>query len=697
MADSRRDLEKMQSELLSRTPLSTAGGIASKRQNETVAEYTKRLYDTIQAYNQYILKLEQANKLNDKQLKLTGVQTRNLDALNRKYLDLVKSQSTLGKAMSYLSTKMGGGSGVTGAATRFGQAIPGIISTVDEASGMMKILGMNTEITAGAFASWAAIIPVVIGAAAAFLEFQDTAQKRQGELIKAFGSVSSVSIAAPYRAAAAGLEIAGTSGQEAAEKMLTSLYKMRGVRGSEIKNAFNLETDGGEAAFQDLVALTAGFSDKVPAWMEALRHTFGMNNGMKMLNVIKRLGTMTHASTADMEDLAASVINLAESFVTVGINVDDATKIMSNFADAIGSQGLAKPIALNYAQTSLQQFTTGAGVDKMMIAAIYAGKEFEKLPKRLQTDLNAQAVKQFGEGSDFRNLKMLERLRVLEQDKSGDLYSRARLGVLYFLRDIEQRYGRPMAKKGSPILTGQEYVGIEPIISAAEAAENAPGAKKSAKEAMDKYYKGESGNKQAAEIFQSTVSDFQKNYIAAARAQQEWYSDTLSMWEGIKAWFAAHFIMNTAAGTELATTQTQNEINSNMMSNFLAGKQSNTLTPSDFTTIEQAIVAERNFKLNNLKIKLQQSQSQQDPVSGMVLNFLDEAESKKYRKYLRDIAYSTQVQIDDLQSSIYHTTRDVGKYRWYFDISATNELLNVQSKPINNIGNSQTQSVGPNQ
>ena len=278
MADllSQKQLEDMK---VQNAPL-TSGDIGVRQGNESLKEQAIRIAAVVRGWKTYINAIEQANKLDHKRLKLTGRQYQEIAKLEKQLITMNKAQGAFGQVASALATKIGGAGGITGSITRFTGALPGLGSALNESTGTMKIMGIQSTITAGKFMSFVGVLQLGMSAVVQFMEVQDAAQKKQGQLIRSFGSISGISIAAPYQAASVGLTVAGQAGEEAAGKLQSALAKMRGVEGQEIYTRFDPGKRDSAANLERLTAMQVGVDPKTVDRMVKLRNIFGMKDGI---------------------------------------------------------------------------------------------------------------------------------------------------------------------------------------------------------------------------------------------------------------------------------------------------------------------------------------------------------------------------------------------------------------------------------
>ena len=559
MADllSQKQLEDLK---VQNTPL-TSGDVGTRQGNETLKEQVIRIAAVVKGWKDYINAIEKANKLDTSRLKLTGRQYQEIAKLEKQLVTMNKAQGAFGSVASALATKIGGSGGVTGSITRFTGGLSGLASKVNESTGTMRFMGIQTAITAGKFLSFVGAVQTGMGAIVQFMEVQDAAQKKQGQLIKAFGSVSGVSIAAPYQAASVGLKAAGEVGAEAAEKLQMALIQMRGVEGEEIYSRFDPGKSEGQANLRDLTAMQIGVDSKTIDRMVKLRNIFGMKDGDKMFRTLQMISGMAVKSGANIEMLNDIVMSLGESFAGVGVTVDDARSVMSQFADAIGRGGLSTIAAQATAHQTLQQFTTGAGVEKMFIAAHFASEKFTDLDPGLRDLLTTKSTQLFGKKDgpevDFTGLDAIQQMSVF--DSIGPKgFGQVREGLLLFMKDFEKAGELFIAKAISLELTGQEYLEIRDAYDKSRMAE------KPAEEfdkLVNKLDAGK-GTKEDVDLYNRTVKDFQNYYITVSDLQKEWFTGMMVLWNDIQAAISKSlFSSATDPATVRAVAQTQSDIN----------------------------------------------------------------------------------------------------------------------------------------
>ena len=228
----------------------------------------------VREYDNYLIRLAKHNKEANANVQVSGRLLLQLEKLRKTMIELRTAQGAWAKGAEDLVNKLQSSGGVTAAVTRLTGAIPKLVSEVDTTTGKMNILGTSTDMVAGKFLGYVAIIQAVAGALTKLIEKQDQARAAQGRLIREFGAINGVSISTPYTARAAGYGIAGTAGKNAAENLLKTVAGMRGGVG----NTFIPEKGGDvtQGDFGNLVRLTAGGSEKVPEYLMKARQIFAM-------------------------------------------------------------------------------------------------------------------------------------------------------------------------------------------------------------------------------------------------------------------------------------------------------------------------------------------------------------------------------------------------------------------------------------
>lgn len=451
-------------------PSSSYGIDALERGSRTVKQYAADLKKLVDQWQHYVKQIGQVNKLTDAQVK-------QYNRVRKAYIDANKEQTAFGKSVTALVSKLEGSGGVTAAITRFAGVVPGLSSSVNEATGMMKIFGATTKISAGAFSAYVAAAQLAIGVVIKFLDVQDKARIKQAGFMRSFGALNNISITAPYAAAAKGIEIAGETGEEAAKNLFNTIAQMRAAGKGEMPLGPEAKTlgAGGVSAtgeqFGRLTTWTAGVLPTLPKYLMQLRDVFAMKPGKGMADELEKIMTVAYESNVPIEQFVSEIFALGEAFVGVGMTTKEATDLMGRFGDAIGNAELPMQMVIDFARQTTAELRTAGGVTGLFTAAHFATQGFTELDPEVRSLLNRTA-QDIHQGKDFRDLSMGQKAAVFEKMGEGG-YGVARRDIFYkLIRSIESEAGGALgmggqiAKKLSLILTGQEWRGLQRIATA---------------------------------------------------------------------------------------------------------------------------------------------------------------------------------------------------------------------------------------
>ena len=184
----------------------------------------------VKAHEKYIIAIKAKGVAEDKNYRLSDRSMRQYVKLRRHLVKMRTEGGQFGQAMTGLASKMGEGSGLAGSLSRFAGAFPKALTHIDKGTGALKIFGHTLGMSAATFGAYTAGVQIAIGALVKFLDYQDQVRIRAARIMKEFGtSGEGITIRAgdPERIAAKGIDIAGSTGEEAAQSLYSALFKMR--------------------------------------------------------------------------------------------------------------------------------------------------------------------------------------------------------------------------------------------------------------------------------------------------------------------------------------------------------------------------------------------------------------------------------------------------------------------------------------
>jgi len=467
--------------------------------------------------------IQKLNQLKDV-LRTTSKEFQLAESTIKKYnaalVKLRTEKSQLTNATQKLISTIGSG-GAGGVFTKFTDTVTEMSTSVDKTTGFMKVFGAQTSMTAGAFAGWLTGIQVGLVLLGKYLDFQDKAQKRQGELQRAFGSTN-VSIGESFKAASAGWSIAGKTGAEAAEQLN---YVARQARGTLMTELMGGERKLGMTGLEQLIALTAGVSKKTPEYVETLTTAFGVRGAKELEDTLTKIYTIALKSGAPIDMMADMIFKLGEQYIFLGGSAESATNAMIEVSDAIGRTKLPPALAQRFMQIGMEEQMTAGGLQGRFLTTTFASRMFGTFPQELQNTLNNAASKLGYTG--FQSMPFMRRAELMG-NLPPETYLETKRGELAFARNIAKTQGEPVATAITQQLSGMEFKQLDDLFrkldeGQATQAETVKQFTDSAKSAPEKMV-----------MAQNELLGQAKD---VAKQQQEFYSDLLAGVKNLQSGF----------------------------------------------------------------------------------------------------------------------------------------------------------------
>jgi len=405
------------------------------------------------------LQIQKLNQLKDA-LRTTSKEYAQAEAAIKKYTAaLVKTRtekSQLTNAAQKLISTIGTG-GTAGTFTKFTDVTANLGTSINKTTGFMQVFGAQTTMTTGAFAGWVAAIQLGVVLLGKYLDFQDKAQKRQGELQRAFGSTN-VSIGESFKAAASGWSVAGKTGEETAEQLN---YIARQARGTLMTELMSGKKRMGMTPFERMIALTAGVSKKVPEYVEMLTTAFGVRGAKDLEENLTKVLSIAVKSGAPIDMMADMIFKLGQQYVFLGGSAEDAASAMMMVKDAIGKTKLPPALAQRFMQVGMEEQMTAGGLQGRFLTTTFASRLFGTFPQELQNVLNNAASKMGYTG--FQTMPFMRRAELMGT-LPPPLYLETKRAELNFARNIAQTQGEPVATAITQQLTGMEFKQFDDLI-----------------------------------------------------------------------------------------------------------------------------------------------------------------------------------------------------------------------------------------
>lgn len=490
--------------------------------------------------------IQKLNQLKDV-LRTTSKEYSQAEAAVKKYTaSLVKARtekSQLTNAAQKLISSMGTG-GTAGVFTKFTDTTANLGASVDKTTGFMKVFGSQTSMTTGAFAGWLTAIQLGVVLLGKYLDFQDKAQKRQGELQRAFGSTN-VSIGESFKAASSGWSIAGKTGAEAAEQLN---YIARQARGTLMTELMTGKGMGGMTGFERIIALTAGISKKTPEYVEMLTTTFGIRKGKDLEeNLLKPL-TIAAKSGAPIDMMMDMIYKLGEQYVFLGGSAKDAASAMTMVGDAIGKTKLPPALAQRFMQVGMEEQMTAGGLQGRFLTTTFASRLFGTFPQELQNALNNASTKMGYTG--FQTMPFMRKAELMG-NLSPETYLEVKRAGLSVARNIARTQGEPAATAITQQLTGLEFKQFDDLIRKVD--EGKIDQKDAMKQLVD-------ASKTSPEKMTQAMNELLGQAKTVADLNKEFYSDLKAGLKNLQAGFItlADAILYGEVGFRLTDQNAQN-------------------------------------------------------------------------------------------------------------------------------------------
>ncbi len=478
----------------------------------------KRLAEIVKQYREMISANKDLDKLSNSQVKSLVAQEKNLERLEKRLISLrTKAVDPVAKAIESLTTRLSGGSGLNSALTKFAGTSAESIFQTDKLNDKVNVFGRTLDMSATTFTRYLGAFQLVIAATLRYLAFQDEAQRKQGQLMRSFGATN-VSIATTYKTAAEGWRLAGSAGAEASEKLNEAIFRARGG------TALNVGAGGEMEGYRKLLSMTAGFSQQVPTWITKLSEVFAVRDEKNVINQIEQLGAIAMKSGAPLEQMTNMVFDLAQQFAGLGVNVEDAQGMVTEFIDAVGQGKIAPVIGLQFAAQAMEERRTAGGVTGMAKTAWAIANQYEKLPEAVKKSL----------GKGFATMDIGRQMGVLQRMTDAQYQAAKMTAVYQQLSDIQRQGGGvgTMGEQAAKVAAqqwGVEWIPLQKAVQ--EVGYGVTGPQEFAKQFQDALKDQQEAFKEGAEVpeeaattIANTMTEFQNFYTRAADLQAEWYS-----------------------------------------------------------------------------------------------------------------------------------------------------------------------------